>query len=392
MTQKRLDFTFLVYIVIMAILFMITMESSINLYLTDEYNPNYYIYQALLYTLAGFVVIKNRRQIDTGGFIRYIWIFCLLCFLTSLIRIQTVSFRGIIALFFNTCIIPFAILNGHWLGDKLSVLKDRDVYLLVLQIPVLYSMFLLRSFNLSGSWFDADAAFVVIVFLPFVFFFRRNWLSVIFALIYIVFAFTAAKRSILLFVAFCLVIYLSYLLFAGKERRRYSLFSRLLVLIVITGGIYYMATNENSGLMHAIERTESLGGITDDNGRLMIYNTVSSAIINSDVFSALFGHGHMAVKDFYGMGAHNDILEICYDYGIIAALMYIFILLHYLLKTWMLFNRKNLLAATRVGISISSIVILGMLNCIVVSTLLVFTMFLALGCAITLNEELSLKK
>ena len=166
----------------------------------------------------------------------------------------------------------------------------------------------------------------------------------------------------------------------------------MFVFIVIVSGVYYIVSNESSGLMHAIERTESLGGMTDDNGRLMIYNTVSSAIFNSDVFSALFGHGHMAVKDFYGMGAHNDILEIAYDYGIIAALIYIYILLHYLLKTWKIFKRKNLLAATRVGISISSIVILGMLNCIVVSTLLMYTMFLALGCAITLNEELSLKK
>lgn len=389
--QKRIDLTFFIYIAILAILFMVTMESSIHLYLTEEYDPNYYIYQTLLYALAGFVVIKNRKQIKVDGIMKLIWIFCLLCFFPSLVYSQTISIRSVAAIIFNTFIIPFAILNGNWLGNKLSQQKDHDFFLLLLQIPVLYSMFLLRSFNLEGYWFNADAAFVVIVFLPLIFFFKRNWLCVFFAFIYIVFSLTAAKRSILVFVAFCLVVYIFYLLFGFKEVRRNRFLIRLFLFIVISSGIFYIVSNENSGLMHTIERTESLGGMTDDNGRMEIYSTVSSAIFNSDFFSTLFGHGHMAVNSTFGMGAHNDILEIGYDYGIIATFLYVIIIFCYIFKTYTCVKHKYYKKAMRIGISVASIIILGMLNCIIESTILEYTMFLALGCALTLKDRLTIQ-
>lgn len=391
MAQKRLDFPLLVYTIIVAILLAVTMQSSIELFLTETYNPNYYIYQALLYGLAGFIVIKNRNKIPYDGFMKYIWGFCALCFFVSLIRLDSISIRRISAVFFNTFIIPFAILNGKWLGSRLTSLKDQDLYILVLLIPVFYAIYLLRIYS-TETWYDPDAIFCVVVFFPFVFFYKRDWLSIVFILIFVIISLSSAKRSILVFMALSLLIYFFYILFFNSENKRKSIINKIFLLSIIVLGAFYIATNEKSGLMHSIERVERIGGMTSDNGRNTIYANVASSIYESSVVSLLFGHGHMAVKNDLGMGAHNDLLEIAYDYGIIAALLYVLILLRLIITTWQLFRKKKYLSAMRVGICVSSIIILGMLNCIVTRTILEYSMFFALGCAQGMENDFSLNK
>lgn len=378
----------LFYVLIVTSLLIISMESVVNVYLTDTYNPNYFLYQALLYSVAVYIVFTNRHNIKVDGFMKVIWAFSILCFLLSFVRLEVLSIRRIISLLFNTFIIPFAILNGQWLGEKLSNTKSKDYYLLLLQVPVVYTIFLLQRYNSFGVWFDADAAFCVIVFLPFVFFYDRKWLSFIFILVFVLFALTSAKRSILVFVATCLLIFLIFELFFISKTGKNRVLNRVIILSLFILGAYYIVSVDRSSLIHAIERTESLGGIGDSNGRESLYTNVAVEVFNSDFISFFCGHGQFAVKRDFGMSAHNDLLEIAYDYGIIAAVLYLSILVHYLKKTIGYFRRKSYQSAMRLGICISSIIILGMLNCIIASTMLVFIMYLALGCATRLDNPL----
>lgn len=67
--------------------------------------------------------------------------------------------------------------------------------------------------------------------------------------------------------------------------------------------------------------------IADDegSGRLEIFSLTWKMIINSDFVSLVFGHGWNAVvsKHEMGLSAHNDFLEIIYDFGIIGLVFYI---------------------------------------------------------------------
>lgn len=385
MGQKKLDYSLLLFVIIVSSLMAIMMKSVVFLYNDDTYNPNFYIYQVVLYLVAGFVVVINRHIIQKDTLLEFMLVFGIMCFLFSFVQLRAFNLRSVGALFFNTFIIPLAYLNGSWLGNRLSYLKDRDLYLLLLQIPAFYSMYLLYGYNSLGNWFDADAAFCVIVFFPFVFYFKREWLSVIFAIFYVAFTLTSAKRSILLFVIVCIAFFAFYII-RSRNQSRQNVFSRLFVLLAIIAGSYFILTNESSGLIHTQERIEGFGGITFDNGRYDIYSIVSLAIINSDVVPLFFGHGHSAVKRDFDIGAHNDLLEIAYDYGLIAMILYICILLVIIKRTWRLFKHRNYLSTMRVGICVASIIILGMLNCIITSTVLEYIMFLALGCAMGMDE------
>lgn len=375
------------FIIIASVLMAILMNSVIAMYLTDEYNPRYYIYQALLYGLAGYVVVKNRRNIHAGSFVGYMWAFSACCFLFSFVQLTSLSVRSVISLFFNTFIVPISFLNGIWLGTQLVSLKDRDLYLILIQIPALYSMIMLQSFTALGSWFHADAAFCVVVFMPFIFFFKRKWLSMIFSLIYVLFSLTSAKRSILLFVLVSIIIYSSYIFLFQERKGRKGFWSKVLVFSFFLLGFFYIVNQQSDALGHTIERTERLGGITEDNGRTGIYTRVLQEIFDSKPIYFLFGHGHMAVSRDTGMGAHNDLLEISYDYGIIAALLYMLILIHFIIVAYRCFHDRRYEYGIRISISVSSILILGFLNCIVTSTILEYSMFLVLGTSIALKDS-----
>ena len=390
MVRKKTDFSLLLFIILVSILMALMMQSVVYLYISDTYNPNYYIYQILLYCLAGVVVVKNRRRIHAGRIVFLMWAFGAICFLFSFVQLEVFNSRIIGALFFNSFIIPLAFLNGSWLGDRLSNLKDRDIYLLLLQLPAFYSMYLLYSYNALGNWFDADAAFCVIVFFPFVFFFKREWLSIVLAVFYTAFALTSAKRSILILVVVCIVFFTIYL-FKSKRPSPKLAINRLLLILAVAVGSLFILTNESSGLIHTQERIEMFGGITFDNGRYKIYGAVSSAFFNSSIPHFLFGHGDNAVKRDFNIGAHNDLLEIGYDFGVIAALLYITILAVLLSKSWNYSKHSIHSSAMRSGICITSIIILGMLNCIITSTVLEYIMFLAMGCAMGLKESQSLQ-
>ena len=141
--------------------------------------------------------------------------------------------------------------------------------------------------------------------------------------------------------------------------------------------------------MHSIERIERIEGTSADNGRYEIYLKVINLIYNSNIIDIFTGHGQMAVKNDTGKGAHNDILEIIYDYGIIAAFFYLSIILHFIKISFRKIRVNQFESALKIGISIASIIVLGMLNCIITSTALIYTMFLALGCSISLYNKVN---
>lgn len=388
---KKNNILFILFISLISVLMFFMMKSSIDLYLTEIQNSHYYIYQSVLYSISGFIVIKYYKRIQSKRYnVGYMWIFGILCFLFSFIRMDEINIRNSVSLFFNTFIIPFAFLNGMWIGQKLSNMRNRDGYVILLLTPAIYSMFILLSYNTLGAWFKADAAFCVIVFFPCIFFFKRNWLTSLFFLIFVMFSLSSAKRSILLFITLCLLTYICYLFFCNSNKGiKSKLFSRIFLIGLIVFGIYFITSSNNNALMHSIERIERIEGTSADNGRYEIYLKVINLIYNSNIIDIFTGHGQMAVKNDTGKGAHNDILEIIYDYGIIAAFFYLSIILHFIKISFRKIRVNQFESALKIGISIASIIVLGMLNCIITSTALIYTMFLALGCSISLYNKVN---
>lgn len=67
-------------------------------------------------------------------------------------------------------------------------------------------------------------------------------------------------------------------------------------------------------------RTERLGS-GGDSGRSSFYRTILDSLSTADPTNFVLGHGHSGTaRELGGSSAHNDYLELWYDYGIVAAL------------------------------------------------------------------------
>ena len=117
------------------------------------------------------------------------------------------------------------------------------------------------------------------------------------------------------------------MLLTGKSLS--SKIKTIFVGFVLLGGLYlglnqFMA-KEIESITARIENIKSDEG----SGRGEIYNSVYYEITeNQDIISYLFGKGHNEVinsKGSKGFSAHNEFLEVAYDYGIIGFIIFLFI-------------------------------------------------------------------
>lgn len=85
--------------------------------------------------------------------------------------------------------------------------------------------------------------------------------------------------------------------------------------------------------------------ILDDggSGRKEIWSDVINLLINTNWYDWLIGHGHNTVMAYSesGLSAHNDWLEVAFDYGFYGLLLYIILNITLIRKSFLLFNTKS---------------------------------------------------
>lgn len=86
----------------------------------------------------------------------------------------------------------------------------------------------------------------------------------------------------------------------------------------------YMVNNYNIDIMDGLSTISEDGG----NGRMDIYKSVIANLYNADIFQLLLGHGGLnSVANDIGISAHNDFLEVFYDFGLVGFSLYLSMIL-----------------------------------------------------------------
>ena len=117
----------------------------------------------------------------------------------------------------------------------------------------------------------------------------------------------------------------------------------VVVMIVAAYGIDYWFTYSDAVIA---SRMSELGG-EGVSGRTEIWVTVLDRIVNSNPLTILFGHGYNAVGLLSNdhLGAHNDFLEVLYDFGFIAFIAYCALYVKLFKKTIKLIKNHSKYAA-----------------------------------------------
>lgn len=216
---------------------------------------------------------------------------------------------------------------SYYFGVK-NIIQIDKVKWLAYFIPIYSLLFLgVKQFS-SGTGIPLiSTAYYALFLLPFVFLLENELIK--WALVLLVFStvLLSVKRTGFIAFVLCLVVYFYYNIkyynngnISRKKKIQLMTITLLVAIILYIFFNYYVSS-------HSIGIIDRLGSISEDggSGRTDVWIYTWNMIKNSNFFSLIFGHGFNAVYQFseLHLSAHNDFLEVIYDYGIVGFCIYL---------------------------------------------------------------------
>lgn len=301
----------------------------------------------LLFSLTLTFLLHNKYKIYSNYIIPvfFLWTALVLAFIfTTYGTIDLQLFRILI----NT-IIPF--LSCFYL---FSLAKSFDVTKLYSNLMFISLLFFthvfFKTFTLSNLFLVIEhirpvtIAYFSLIALPSVLTTNSKKVKIISIAIVLIAIVLSMKRGGVVALVLSLTTYFAVQLFfisnsmSATKKIAYAILAFLL--------IGYALLELSNFLGHsAIDR---LGTIQADggSGRMDIYRSVLYQYANSNIFNLLLGHGYMAVLNSQvQFSAHNDFLEVLYNYGLITLCVYVAVHLSLVFFSIKLIREKSKLAA-----------------------------------------------
>lgn len=174
--------------------------------------------------------------------------------------------------------------------------------------------------------------------LPWILFLQKFKTQGLFLFIFSILIILSLKRSALLVLVICWLFY--GLLILNKMHKKVMAIGLVCILLLVGGISYSIADNELGGVLsERVNREET----DDGKNRLAIYEVTSIMILTSPIESLITGHGHYGVAQNSPLeiSAHNDMLEVIYDYGLIIFFLYMCLLLFVVRRCIILYNMES---------------------------------------------------
>lgn len=155
------------------------------------------------------------------------------------------------------------------------------------------------------------------------FFWDKKWIMLLLMTVALFFVIFCLKRGAMIIAALFYIISILYVYIGQNKSVLNKRIMHLSVIILIVGVVYAFVTiyNSNDLIQARIELTIEGSSSSRD----YIYAQVWSAWLNSNILYQLIGHGPIATLSATINYAHNDWLEILYDFGLIGLLLYVVI-------------------------------------------------------------------
>lgn len=266
------------------------------------------------------------------------------------------------------------------------VLSLSLIFLLFTSIYYIYWALTKSTIALSGS---INTIYYPLLLLPVVFTKRNKFLSVC-AVVLLTFAtLISEKRTALIALVLALVVPL----IVNPNVRKKDKIKRLVLLLIVGG--FLIALSAIFVFYFEIDIVDRFKNLANDggSGRAQIYKTVWEHITNSDISETIIGKGYNGVAKekivmlvdsnafgFEYTSAHNDFLEVIYDYGFVGFIMYVVFLLQMIKNLFKLYVNRSRYFNMTLSTVILYLVISTTSHLIIYPTYIVFLlMFMSIG-------------
>lgn len=312
------------YLIYLFFILVITLNS-----LHGKFHVNYdLIYKAAvicIYLIVGLFFLYSfaKKKIISDSLSISIFVFGIYTFVISLINDSGIS-NALIST--SWCV---ALIFGYNLSQysKQNIIESNIRYNIVALILVslffLYNFVLNSKYHYIGSLIGISHVYYYSIILFYYFCYKQDIkMQLILSIIILILGFMSYKRTSILIVFVGFFIYLLALSIYSLKFKIKNFFIFCLFVIVIL--LIFNAFSDRY-----IERRFISSFSDGGSGRLRIWSSIFDRFISSSTFQKLFGHGYFSVLnpiEGYTHSAHNDFLEILFDYGLIGVLYFQFIL------------------------------------------------------------------
>lgn len=205
--------------------------------------------------------------------------------------------------------------------------------------------------------------------LPLLLLYDKKWIQISIVFITTILVILTGKRSAFIIIGLSLLVYMFNFI-----KGRYKVFNIFILLLIVIGASYFVEEHIYDTFLGVLER---MNNIKDDqgSGRIPLYMDVFDVMKNNDFIDWLVGRGFGSIEITKHSNAHNDALQMLFEYGIIGLVVYIFFIIYLITRTNLLRKKQS---PYYIGYVISLIItiILGL-----VSNLIVFYSYFAFLCA-----------
>lgn len=323
---------------------LVSYQKDKMFFVEQEVVLNYfnYIVSPVLICIIGLVyLILYRSKLpksvafhSISTFVLYITI-CSLCYsFFSPIKAKAIYFY-ILMLYLLLC---YVSLVYRMISEKLFV--SGVIFLFSAFVIVYISGYKEQIINqLIGA---SNASYTILYVLPLLLCIKNKTINIISLLLTLLVVLTSLKRGgvVAYIVGILLYFYTSQVVLSRRKMKLISVIGFVFVLV----GTFYIMSYVNTSIGGVL--AERFSSISDDggSGRLEIWGSVINLITHSSLFGLLFGHGWDAVYREIGTSAHNDFLEVFYDFGILGLIIFISLLYRLLGFTKSLLKRRSVYA------------------------------------------------
>ena len=285
--------------------------------------------------LSGVVIIQtpsHRDEISTSLCVTYLYA-AVITFLCELIEKRLPPSVYVFILVIPLCYLSYKRLYAQI--DK----KTFTIATLVGFVILLYVYWSTYSrMVVINDYYVSSSSYILLILVPLLLCLPNKtirWISVSICVLCLIMSFKRTGT-----IALLLGLFVYFLIQSNGNHT----FKRIIVLIFIMliAAVTVYHVNDYLG-NQLFERYDS---IVDDqgSGRIGVYEVSYNMIVNSDSFQFIFGHGWNAVKNYssLGLSAHNDPLEILYDFGVIGFGLYLYFVYCLLKMFGRLLKRRSL--------------------------------------------------
>ena len=197
-----------------------------------------------------------------------------------------------------------------------------------------------RELNIFLEHSHLACSYFALYLLPLTFLSKSKAVRIIFAIIAIIVVVSSVKRGGVLALILALFIYIACWAFVAKKLR-FSTIAIGIVGLALFGTLVFMAgvSDENNNVFERFENVEEDQG----SNRVVVWGMSAAMIAKSEGVQLLAGHGYNSVlADSPTMlSAHNDFIEVTYDYGVIGIVLYILSIIVTLFYLLIMIRRKS---------------------------------------------------